>query len=96
MNRTEQIFELPGLKGALDTAKDDEAKVLVTSGAEARPTSGKARSAMAESIPRVLHSFSKPDGAHPQAGLIDVDGTLYGTTNEGGTYGYGTVLALKP
>ena len=45
---------------------------------------------------RVLHSFSKPDGAHPQAGLIDVDGTLYGTTNEGGTYGYGTVLALKP
>ena len=51
MNRTEQIFELPGLKGALDPAKDDEAKVLVTSGTEARPTSGKARSAMAESIP---------------------------------------------
>jgi uncharacterized repeat protein (TIGR03803 family) len=45
---------------------------------------------------RVLHSFSKPDGAQPQAGLIDVDGALNGTTYEGGTYGYGTVFALKP
>jgi hypothetical protein len=51
VNRTEQIFELPGLKGALDPAMDDEAKVFVKSGTEARPTSGKARSAMAESSP---------------------------------------------
>jgi uncharacterized repeat protein (TIGR03803 family) len=45
---------------------------------------------------RVLHSFSTPDGFNPEAGLIDVDGTLYGTTDFGGTYGYGTVFALKP
>jgi uncharacterized repeat protein (TIGR03803 family) len=25
-----------------------------------------------------------------------VKGTLYGTTNGGGTYGYGTVFALSP
>jgi uncharacterized repeat protein (TIGR03803 family) len=46
---------------------------------------------------RALYTFSaKPDGANPEAGLIDVDGTLYGTTYEGGTYGYGTVFALTP
>jgi uncharacterized repeat protein (TIGR03803 family) len=45
----------------------------------------------------VLHSFgSGSDGATPLAGLIDVKGTLYGTTSAGGTYGYGTVYALSP
>jgi uncharacterized repeat protein (TIGR03803 family) len=35
----------------------------------------------------VLYSFGArhSDGAHPQAGLIDVNGTLYGTTEEGGS-----------
>ncbi|MGC2405910.1 MAG: choice-of-anchor tandem repeat GloVer-containing protein [Candidatus Cybelea sp.] len=28
------------------------------------------------------------------AGLIDVRGTLYGTTSEGGTYGFGTVFRI--
>ena len=33
----------------------------------------------------VLYSFKgSPDGAYPLAGLIDVKGTLYGTTDEGG------------
>jgi uncharacterized repeat protein (TIGR03803 family) len=49
---------------------------------------------------KVLHSFgSGSDGIHPLAGLIDVDGTLYGTTSGGGAgrYGsYGTVFALTP
>jgi uncharacterized repeat protein (TIGR03803 family) len=46
---------------------------------------------------KVLHSFgAKGDGAKPIAGLIDVDGTLYGTTEYGGTHGSGTVFALKP
>jgi uncharacterized repeat protein (TIGR03803 family) len=48
----------------------------------------------------VLHSFCPrtncPDGALPQAGLIDVNGTLYGTTLFGGANGGGTVFALKP
>ncbi len=50
----------------------------------------------------VLHSFGKSkDGEGPKAGLIDVDGTLYGTTIGGGTYhtgsyGNGTVFALTP
>ncbi len=49
----------------------------------------------------VLHSFGGPpnDGAFPVAGLLNVNGTLYGTTAGGGaygSYGYGTVFALTP
>ena len=43
----------------------------------------------------VLHSFTGNDGAIPYDGLIlDKSGTLYGTTNQGGAYGYGTVFKL--
>ncbi len=51
---------------------------------------------------QVLHSFTggNGDGWHPEAGLIDVSGTLYGTTVGGGTgygsYGNGTVFAVTP
>jgi uncharacterized repeat protein (TIGR03803 family) len=45
----------------------------------------------------VLHSFgAASDGALPQAGLVDVDGTLYGTTIYGGAHDEGTVFSLKP
>ncbi len=53
----------------------------------------------------VLHSFGgSPDGARPYGGLIDVSGTLYGTTVGGGhpkctvynASGCGTVFALTP
>jgi uncharacterized repeat protein (TIGR03803 family) len=45
---------------------------------------------------KVLHSFGYgSDGATPLAGLVDVKGTLYGTTSAGGAYGNGTVFALS-
>lgn len=45
---------------------------------------------------RVLHSFGgSADGAYPVAGLIDVNGTLYGTTEEGGQNGAGTVFGMS-
>ena len=45
----------------------------------------------------VLHRFGyRHDGAVPQAALLDVNGTLYGTTYEGGTYEYGTVFEILP
>lgn len=38
---------------------------------------------------RVLYTFrGSSDGADPQAGLIDVNGTFYGTTSRGGTSGW--------
>ncbi|MGA8532717.1 MAG: choice-of-anchor tandem repeat GloVer-containing protein [Candidatus Tumulicola sp.] len=44
---------------------------------------------------KVLHSFgSGGDGATPLSGLIDVKGTLYGTTAYGGINGNGTVFAI--
>lgn len=55
---------------------------------------------------KVLHSFSGggTDGANPNAGLINVGGTLYGTTSNGGStacYGSyyascGTVFSITP
>ncbi len=45
----------------------------------------------------VIHSFGgSGDGARPEAGLIDIDGTFYGTTSEGGEYDRGTVFSLTP
>jgi uncharacterized repeat protein (TIGR03803 family) len=47
---------------------------------------------------KVLHSFTGApgDGADPAGGLTNVNGTLYGTTENGGNRGYGTVYALTP
>jgi uncharacterized repeat protein (TIGR03803 family) len=44
----------------------------------------------------VLHAFSGSDGKYPQGTLImDKKGNLFGTTNEGGDFGYGTVFMVK-
>jgi uncharacterized repeat protein (TIGR03803 family) len=43
----------------------------------------------------VMHDFGGgSDGQASQARLIDVKGTLYGTTVYGGKYGYGTVFSI--
>lgn len=43
----------------------------------------------------VLHSFTGPDGANPDAGLVrDKEGNLYGTTSGGGPSKEGTVFKL--
>jgi uncharacterized repeat protein (TIGR03803 family) len=49
-------------------------------------------------IETVLHDFGNgTDGATPYAGLtFDAAGNLYGTTQQGGAYGYGTVFEIKP
>jgi uncharacterized repeat protein (TIGR03803 family) len=47
---------------------------------------------------KVLYSFTgDTDGENPVAGLIqDAGGNLYGTTFNGGAYGYGVVFKLSP
>ncbi|MGB6602557.1 MAG: choice-of-anchor tandem repeat GloVer-containing protein [Candidatus Cybelea sp.] len=45
---------------------------------------------------RVLHSFGTgSDGSFPDAGLRDVNGTLYGTTESGGSSNHGTVYRVS-
>jgi uncharacterized repeat protein (TIGR03803 family) len=45
----------------------------------------------------ILYSFPGPFGAcSPEAGLINVDGTLYGTTVNGGQLDDGTVYSITP
>jgi uncharacterized repeat protein (TIGR03803 family) len=45
----------------------------------------------------VLHRFTGPgDGKYPYAGLLNVDGIMYGTTEGGGARGFGTVFSITP
>jgi uncharacterized repeat protein (TIGR03803 family) len=45
----------------------------------------------------VLHRFNSKSGAVPYADLtLDASGNLYGTTFDGGDFGYGTVFRLTP
>src|SRR5579859_6558999 len=46
----------------------------------------------------VLHTFTNtPDGEGPFGGLVaDSKGNFYGTTEDGGTYGFGTVFEISP
>jgi uncharacterized repeat protein (TIGR03803 family) len=44
---------------------------------------------------KVLYSFKNdPDGVAPEADLINVNGTLYGTASQGGEYHKGTVFSI--
>jgi uncharacterized repeat protein (TIGR03803 family) len=44
---------------------------------------------------RTIYSFTgSPDGDQPYAGLVEINGALYGTTSRGGTYGFGTVYRI--
>jgi uncharacterized repeat protein (TIGR03803 family) len=46
---------------------------------------------------RMLHIFNEKDGAQPVAGVVfDKAGNLYGTTDAGGMYGWGTVYRMTP
>ncbi len=46
---------------------------------------------------KVVYSFSRgSDGANPYAAVIYVGGTLYGTTDAGGSHSYGTVFSVTP
>lgn len=46
----------------------------------------------------VLHNFGQgSDGWYPDAAVVfDKEGNIYGTTSEGGPYGFGTVFELRP
>jgi hypothetical protein len=43
---------------------------------------------------QVLHQFTVNDGIGPKRMIFDKAGNLYGTTDAGGAYGYGTVFEI--
>jgi uncharacterized repeat protein (TIGR03803 family) len=46
---------------------------------------------------KTLYNFQGgADGGFPVSPMINISGTLYGTTNAGGTYNTGTIFSLKP
>ncbi|HEY6325243.1 MAG TPA: choice-of-anchor tandem repeat GloVer-containing protein [Candidatus Cybelea sp.] len=49
-------------------------------------------------VEMILYSFAggPNDGGSPEAGLVSVNGVLYGTTYGGGTSNDGTIFSLKP
>ena len=61
----------------------------------AAPCSGSTKERRRKGALFVLRQASCADGDGPVAGLIEVNGTLYGTTDVGGTYGQGTVFKIK-
>jgi len=80
---------------------DVDGTLYGTTNAGGQYTVGTAFSISTTGTEKVLHSFghytySYSDGAFPEATLIDVKGTLYGTTAEGGTHeGKGTVFSIS-
>ncbi len=64
-------------------------------GAYGSGNSGTVFSSSTSGTVTILHSFGGgSDGLQPDAGLLEVKGTLYGVTPIGGKYGYGSVFAL--
>jgi hypothetical protein len=43
----------------------------------------------------VIYNFGR-NGEYPRAGLVEVNGTLYGTTEGYSPYEYGTVFSITP
>jgi uncharacterized repeat protein (TIGR03803 family) len=43
---------------------------------------------------KILHNFNVGDGWDPWAGLTEMKGVLYGTTAQGGRFGYGTIYSI--
>ncbi len=56
-----------------------------------------AAQAQTESVIHAFQSNARHDGISPFSGLVaDRNGSLYGTTEQGGVYGYGAVYKLTP
>lgn len=44
----------------------------------------------------VVHTFHGPEGADPNGVILDSKGNIFGTTFDGGKYGYGVVFEITP
>jgi uncharacterized repeat protein (TIGR03803 family) len=95
-------FQCSGNDGAGPTAglvRDSAGNLYGTTQVGGTSNQGTVFEVTATGTETVLHSFGGPpkDGAYPGASLVrSPQGRLYGTTQNGGTYGFGTVFELGP
>ena len=75
-------------QGAATTPVIDGARAIARTPGEAQPA--------AASFTAVYDFKGRPDGAVPVARLTAVNGTLYGTTKDGGARHSGTVFSVLP
>jgi uncharacterized repeat protein (TIGR03803 family) len=63
----------------------------------ATPQCGGVVYSIRDGVESVVHSFGQQagDGCSPGGGLIEVGGVLYGTTEKGGKFGFGTIFAIE-
>lgn len=89
--------------GAGDDGRNPQAPLTAAAGALYGTTRsgggessyGTVFSVLTNGTERVVHRFlNNPDGSVPEAGLTNVNGTLYGTTVAGGTSHLGTVFRI--
>ncbi len=95
-NSTVGTISAAGLYTA-PAAPPNPATVTVTATSQAMPSvSSSARVTVGPYAEKPVYSFtSLTDGAAPSVPLIDAkDGYYYGTTQQGGTYGYGTTFRV--
>jgi uncharacterized repeat protein (TIGR03803 family) len=65
-----------------------------TTGDEHKHQCGTVFSMSSAGLKKTLYRFQSRDGCQPSSALIDVNGTFFGTTNEGGQYGNGVIFKL--
>lgn len=67
-----------------------------TSGGSDLPNFGTVYDVQLDGTEHVLHSFTNsPDGGSPEAGVANLNRSLYGTTSVGGAHSAGTVYEMK-
>ena len=95
------VYNFTGTDGAYPWAGlvfDEQGNLYGTTGMGGTYRYGTVFEVTREGIGRVLYSFTGgPDGGYPASVLVlDKNGNLYGTTVNGGAYGWGTVFQISP
>jgi uncharacterized repeat protein (TIGR03803 family) len=91
------LFSFDGNDGLIPSGLVDVSGTLygTTEAGGGFPSDGNVFSITPSGKETVLHTFSGGgDGERPAAALLNVNGTLYGTTSIGGAYDYGTVFSI--
>jgi uncharacterized repeat protein (TIGR03803 family) len=91
------VAGLLNVGGTLYGTTANGGSAICPAGTYTPPGCGTVYSVTPAGVEKVVYAFQAgTDGYLPMSGLINVGGTLYGTTRNGGTSGLGTVFAVTP